>query len=370
MTQIKTLYFSGGGTRGMAFVGAIKALEEYDILNDIDTLIGVSIGSMMAAAVSFNIPWKNLKASFMTFNVTTCANIEVEHILDKFGLDNGKKFMTIFLKIMKKYAGSTTMTFKEHYEKTGKRLIISSACVNDQSTHYFDYQNTPNLKIVKAVRMSISLPFFFTTHKFNKKHYVDGSTYEHYPISIFGNPENFLGINITRSKINTFIPINDITTFITHIIGGCRSQIGRMQRKLVNQYNYTMIDIISDDPIFDFENKKSLKIKLFQNGYDNAKKIIINNILNKQNKIIKKNNIELRITNLETKLDTIIELLNNISPKSFNNNNINLIKSVKDTINTEETELNESIKIIDIEENQIDIKSDKNELESNDISLN
>ena len=54
MTQIKTLYFSGGGTRGMIFSGVIKALEEYDLLTDVETIIGVSIGSMIDRPTEFS----------------------------------------------------------------------------------------------------------------------------------------------------------------------------------------------------------------------------------------------------------------------------------------------------------------------------
>lgn len=387
MTQIKTLYFSGGGTRGMIFSGVIKALEEYDLLTDVETIIGVSIGSMIASAVSLNVPWKDLSNAFLEFNVATCAHIEIEHILTKFGLDCGKKFMNIFLKLIKKYTGKTTLTFKEHYEMTGKKLIISSACVNDQTTHYFDYQRTPNLKIIKAVRMSISLPFYFTSQKYNRKHMVDGSTFEHYPVTLFGNPDNFLGVNITRSSITTFKPIKGIDTFISHIVGGCRSQIGKMERKLVNQLKYRMIDVVSDEPLLDFQNKKSLKIQLFQNGYDTAKKYIIGNILNKSYNHIcltDKDILSERIDKLEEKIDYIIDLLKIISPKPFNN--ITLIENEKntETIKPEKTNLIEMIKIdesIKIEDKPIKTEDEQqsphniqvkenNELESNNISLN
>ena len=263
---------------------------------------------------------------------------------------------------------------------TGKKLIISSACVYEQTTHYFDYQRTPNLKIIKAVRMSISLPFYFTSQKYNRKHMVDGSTFEHYPVTLFGNPDNFLGINITRSSITTFKPIKGIDTFISHIVSGCRSQIGKMERKLVNELKYRMIDIVSDEPLLDFQNKKSLKIQLFQNGYHTAKKYIIGNILNKsynQICLTDKDILSKRIDKLEEKIDYIIDLLKNISPKPFNN--ITLIENVKntETIKPEKTNLIEMIKIdepIKTDDEQqsphnIQVK-ENNELESNHISLN
>ena len=170
-------------------------------------------------------------------------------------------------------------------------------------------------------------------------------------------------------------------------MGGCRSQIGKMERKLVNQLKYRMIDVVSDEPLLDFQNKKSLKIQLFQNGYDTAKKYIIGNILNKSYNHIcltDKDILSGRIDKLEEKIDYIIDLLKNISPKPFNN--ITLIENEKntETIKPEKTNLIEMIKIdepiktedepIKTEDEQqsphnIQVK-ENNELESNNISLN
>lgn len=330
MTQIKTIYFSGGGTRGMSFSGVLKTLEEYNLLDEIDTIIGVSIGSMVATALSLGVSWKDLYNSFFDFNVATCAHIEIEHLLTKFGLDCGKKFMTQFIKIFKKYSGKKNLTFKEHYELTGKKLIISSACVNDQTTHYFDYQTAPNLKIINAVRMSISLPFYFTSQKYQRKHMIDGSTFEHFPIKLFGDPETFLGINIIQSSITTFTPIKGIDSFISNIVGGTRKQIAKMERLIVNQQNYKIIDLICDEPLLDFQNKKSLKIRLFQNGYDTSKKYIIENILNKPHKketVSNKDIMEKRMDILEQKIDTILKLLQHQQIEEYKN-----IKSTEDNI--------------------------------------
>ena len=330
MTQIKTIYFSGGGTRGMSFTGVLKTLEEYNLLDEIDTIIGVSIGSMVATSLSLGVSWKDLYNAFFDFNVATCAHIEIEHLLTKFGLDCGKKFMKPFIKVFKKYSGKNNLTFKEHYELTGKKLIISSACVNDQTTHYFDYQTAPNLKIINAVRMSISLPFYFTSQKYQRKHMIDGSTFEHFPVKLFGDPETFLGINIIQSSITTFTPIKGIDTFISNIVGGSRKQIAKMERLIVNQQNYKIIDLICDEPLLDFQNKKSLKIQLFQNGYDTSKKYIIENILNKPHKketVSNKDIIEKRMDILEQKIDTILKLLQHQQIEEYKN-----IKSTEDNI--------------------------------------
>ena len=346
--QIKTIYFTGGGTLGMSFVGVIKALQEYNLLNNVETVIGTSIGSMIACSLTLNVPWKDLYKSFFDFNVTTCAHIEIDNILTKFGLDSGKKFMISFVKMLKKHAKKTNMTFKEHYELTKKKLIITAACVNDQTTHYFDYQRTPNLQIIRAVRMSISLPFYFTSPKYNRKHMVDGGTFETYPFQLFGDSATFLGIGLIRPGPTTFKPIKTIENFISNIISGSRNRITKIEKLFCNKNNYKFIDIISDGPVLDFDNKTSLKIRLFQNGYDEAKKYIIEQIINKKNddNILLSQN-DNRINSLENKLDLIIKLLQNNSVKSLNN--IELIENnitEPQNINIIESQDNEPIKSI------------------------
>ena len=159
---------------------------------------------------------------------------------------------------------------------------------------------------------------------------IDGSTFEHFPIKLFGDPETFLGINIIQSSITTFTPIKGIDSFISNIVGGTRKQIAKMERLIVNQQNYKIIDLICDEPLLDFQNKKSLKIRLFQNGYDTSKKYIIENILNKPHKketVSNKDIMEKRMDILEQKIDTILKLLQHQQIEEYKN-----IKSTEDNI--------------------------------------
>ena len=46
--DIENLVFSGGGLKGIAYVGCIKALEEYDIIPNIKCISATSIGAIFA----------------------------------------------------------------------------------------------------------------------------------------------------------------------------------------------------------------------------------------------------------------------------------------------------------------------------------
>ena len=315
MEKIKTIFLSGGGTRGIAFTGAIKALQEHNMLNDCETIIGTSVGSMIACGLSLGVSFNKMNKIWFDFDASKCSNISIEHLLTDFGLDDGKKFMEPFIQAFETKA-KRNITFKKHYELTKKRLIITVACVNDQKTKYFDYKKTPNVSVIRAIRMSISVPFFFTSPKFCKKHMVDGGTFEYFPFKLFGNPKTFLGLNISKSEKQQTKTINSIETFITQIIYGNRKRTQYLERLLCKDYN--IIDIPINAPFIDFENSKKNKINMFQNGYDSTKNYILEYLSNNYNTTDKLDNTN-KLINVDkysnNDFDTIINNQKRIEKK-------------------------------------------------------
>lgn len=60
--QVENLVLSGGGVRGLIDIGAIKALEEYGLLNQISNIAGTSIGALIGAALSFGMNSHDLES--------------------------------------------------------------------------------------------------------------------------------------------------------------------------------------------------------------------------------------------------------------------------------------------------------------------
>ena len=51
----KNLAFQGGGTKTYAYHGALMALEEHGVLDQIERVVGTSAGAMLAAVISFRL---------------------------------------------------------------------------------------------------------------------------------------------------------------------------------------------------------------------------------------------------------------------------------------------------------------------------
>ena len=272
MNKIKTIYIAGGGTRGIAFIGALQTLQDQKLLYYCETIIGTSIGAMIGTGLSLNVPLQEMYKIFYDFNLTARTDINIENLLSNFGLDCGKKFLIPFRKTLAKFSKTKNLTFRKHYELTKKKLIITAACVNSKTTLYFDYQRTPNLPIIRAVRMSISVPFFFTSPRFLKKHMVDGSTFQYYPFQLFGDPKTFLGLDITKRDHDSSKLITNIETFFSHLIFGMRKRICQLEKILCKDYEF--IEIFVNEPLIDFSNDKKKRLNMYKTGLDVAKKYL------------------------------------------------------------------------------------------------
>jgi NTE family protein len=49
------------------------------------------------------------------------------------------------------------------------------------------YINNPDMSVIKAIRISISMPFVFIAPKIGSKLYVDGGVVENYPLNAYGD---------------------------------------------------------------------------------------------------------------------------------------------------------------------------------------
>ena len=108
-------------------------------------------------------------------------------------------------------------TFAEYYRCTGIHLCIVCTNLSFMKAEYFDYKSAPDMQVVDAVCMSISVPFVFEqpTHKGHL--YTDGSICDNFPWYYFKNPNhNKIGV-LMRSTTNYF-EVSDILQYIERII--------------------------------------------------------------------------------------------------------------------------------------------------------
>ena len=62
----------------------------------------------------------------------------------------------------------------ELLQKYNKNLIIIGSNINTRRHELFNYENTPDMEVWKAVRISCAFPPIFQPFKYNDNYYLDG----------------------------------------------------------------------------------------------------------------------------------------------------------------------------------------------------
>ena len=69
-------------------------------------------------------------------------------------MDNGNKIIDWLTELLVKKGFSKDTTMRELWLKTRINFRVVAADINTYSMVIFDYKSTPNLKVLKAIRMS------------------------------------------------------------------------------------------------------------------------------------------------------------------------------------------------------------------------
>jgi NTE family protein len=215
----KNLVFKGGGVKGVAYLGAIEVLEQQGILPSIERVAGSSAGAITAMALSFPLTAAQVIDLVNTLDFSRIAGggaADLPHVpkflrdelaklfgdvdsllrlLTSYGLHTSDYFYDWLKQTIAAQCGGNPMaTFREFRERRFRDLHVTSADTSLHITRYFSAALTPDVAVADAVRLSMSLPFFFVPQRFDgttigKGNYcVDGGTQNNYPISIFDAP--------------------------------------------------------------------------------------------------------------------------------------------------------------------------------------
>ena len=196
------LVLSGGGVKGAAHIGVLKALEEENV--KFDFISGTSSGSIVAALYACGYTpeeiydiFKNYCKEIKYFDFKNIINIIKYLIKNKKllieGFNSGEKIEKLINKYCKKNKIKNINQIKNN-------LIIPSVDVYDGNIYYFcsngmckirnknNYRKiSDNIKYIydidigKAVRASCSYPGVFVPTKFNNTKLIDGGIRENTP---------------------------------------------------------------------------------------------------------------------------------------------------------------------------------------------
>lgn len=174
------LVLSGGGAKGMAQIGAIKALEEYGIFPT--HIAGTSAGAVVGALYASGANSTEMLHFFKSTSLFTRSKFAYK----KPGFINTDKFYDDF----KAYFPH------DNFSDLKKPLFITATNILKGTLEIFN-----DGKLIKPILASASFPGVFTPVKMNGTFYVDGGTLNNFPIEpLKGICSKLIGIYVNPLK--------------------------------------------------------------------------------------------------------------------------------------------------------------------------
>lgn len=256
------LVLSGGSFKGFAYIGVLKALKKLNLLNDLNIFIGTSVGSIFSLLLSLNSCIEEIEEFINKINFNQLMNFNIKNLYCNYGLNDGSTIINLLISFLNKKNFNQNLTFKELYKKTNNILIINSSNITKKINEVFDYLLTPDMEILKAVRMSISVPFIFSPVKFNNCLYVDGGIINSF-MYIWAIKNRYKKDNIIGVLLNDKINKNQNYNFYSYLMDIYYSLYSNQTEEL-NLDEIINIEIdncsISKTNISDIEKNKMIEL--------------------------------------------------------------------------------------------------------------
>ena len=220
-----TIVFCGGSCKCISFCGAIQYLNEHDMMQDINHVVGVSAGSLIGLFYILGYSPTDIITEINKLNTEYIFGQElnlwtipsaVYNLISSLGISDGKQLKEHMRILLSKKKIPFSVTFEELFERTGVKFTVSATNLHYKSLESFNYIDTPHVSVIKALQASMCLPFIFQPVNIGGDLYIDGGMQDNLPVSLTENGEKVLAIKLETdenfgSSDYSFIPyISDI----------------------------------------------------------------------------------------------------------------------------------------------------------------
>jgi NTE family protein len=270
--------FEGGGVRGAAFAGAIAALEEGGIT--FKAVAGASAGAIVASLIAAGYDAKELRALLVNTDFTEFKDAisiiplwKSIRVWDKLGFHRGKRFErwieeTISLKLTGNLNGSP------RFRDLPKQLKVIATDIVHEDVEIFDRDSTPQMRVADAVRMSMSIPFFFCPVQFGSGLVVDGGVSSNFPAWAFekerkGDSLPILGLRLQPSN-KPRQEVNNLWQFTRAVLSTMMKTNLSLQINHLEGLRVILLPTL-DIGTTEFDISKEKKEELYTEGYETTR---------------------------------------------------------------------------------------------------
>ncbi len=280
MEKLKiALLLGGGGARGLAHIGVIKALEKNNI--PIDIIVGTSMGALVGAVYAQHPNAKNLEGRFTSFlNGDLFQSIGISRFdKEQSEPDNllGQLTRELKRRVVINIAANRKSLFKNHRLKIAINNLVDDGLIEDTKLPFIcsalDLTKMEEVifdqgSIQTAVSASSSIPGFLPPVEINGSQYVDGSICTNFPWEYAKKigADILIAVDVTFKNVQAIKPDNVIDIVM-------RTNISANHK--INRLALENVDYIIRPPLGEiYWNEFNLFKSVIESGYYETKKVI------------------------------------------------------------------------------------------------
>ena len=207
---IKHIVLSGGGYLGLYELGVLQYLNDNKFFNheNLKSIYGTSIGSLISTIICLNITWKDIIQYFEErpwYKLIQITSDMIINIIQQKGLFDEDIIKNILMPFFKSKNLQENITLLEFYEYTNIELYVYAVDINKYTSVELSYKSFPNLPVIKAIYMSCCIPYVCKPVWYNNTYYNDGGLLNNYPIKncIARITNHNLKLNTTNTQVNS-----------------------------------------------------------------------------------------------------------------------------------------------------------------------
>lgn len=297
--------FEGGGVRGLAFLGALRCLDDAGI--KIRKVAGTSAGAITAAIVASSMPIDAVEANVYSMNFMDLltkktgiilngdpsddldnmglmlANLSVVGALGQYKTDALKAWMAGVLKGKLDTFGDLK-TGPEWHQERALHVVISDISAGEMRCCPTDlalYGVAPDkFSVAEAVCLSMSIPLFFEPGKLGGNTIVDGGILSSFPLSMFDCPNGVapncptLGFRLSAQSQAP----RKVTSAIGVVSAMLQTMLVAHDRRYARLHDrHRIVDMTSTDiSVTKFSLTDADKETLYVRGYNETKAFLLN----------------------------------------------------------------------------------------------
>lgn len=246
------LALSGGGTRGIAHAGFLKALDEHEI--KVHSIVGCSMGSIVGAAYCLGRAPEEMRDMFYNFKHNDIVDIDLMPIRN-LSIVKGEKVYKI------------VRNFFKHAKFEDCKIPFACTAVDLVSCEEVVFTEGD---IQQAVLASSAIPSVFRPVRIGKQILIDGGIINRIPVNIAKSFGAEVVIAVDAVEFNTeSVEINNIFQLIARTLEVADYQQTKNQLKQ-NKADLLLIPSMPGVSLY--------KVKNMQEAYESGYKVAVDNI--------------------------------------------------------------------------------------------